>query len=701
MTASIDTFDSKLDPFSATYKALTTGQPSWSGGFKCITINGQSALEYLETNQMSWKEYYDFMRGTGAFAASRVAGVLQDDTMMAGIRRRFFSKSAKAPENKHDIKNAIERNVQIVLRKASLQAMAGDIVLHMVGEPPLARSKSTQQAFQNLFQTNAALKDITRIVDVAAEVADLEEAKKLIEEVFSYALPDERAPSNVDEQIARGISVLLEKRCSVEQIFALFQKGYPTETSEPEMLKRFIPLFLKGLSMVEYPVEPMKSLLDFLCLKAVSSDALHRYIEQARVFFLAIEQNKKKQEDTCFLAVPLLLSVLGNWPNGDFEAEIQKIMANKDQYFRADQRAASGGKESLPGLTGFAALLQSEMDINQIYSVRPQTYRTGDERKDFSLFFHHVLESAKHSLEPGRVLNKVLPLLSEHLKEQGNESFVEDLKIFLQVLADDSIAKDVISVLESLVPKDRKPTIMPKEAQRRVIDMLFRFVVASHQPLITLSLCFPIFEKQLAGAENTALVEDLKGLLKLLMDRQSDGTEIGIISTVLVSLLDRVIPKYGRAAELDAAGARVIVADMIYLLHVGKVVDVDFESIASAVVRSLSQVKGLAIASVREHALGGGGSSQEFACKAAFLWQIGRLLAFKGDEVNIGFLPRIYDVFFGSGGALGEPSAPLLPEYQKILEDMLMALSRTHDTEYNETLREAGVPEKIRAWVHQ
>ena len=712
MTSSTGTFDSKVDPFSATYEALTSGTPSWSGGYKCITINGESALKYLETSQMSWGEYYNFIRGTGDFAASRIAEVLRDDKVIAGIRRRFFSKVAKTPENKAGLKSAIERNVKIVLKKAVLRDIAVDIASHMVGDPPPARSKATGQVVLNLFQTDTALKDLTRIVDTASmEEAALEESEKLVEEVFSYVLPDEKATPEIDEQIARGMAILLGKGATVEQIFTLFQHGYPSATLESEMLNRFIPLFLHSLSMVDYPIEPMKSVLAFLKNKAADYQKAKEYIEAAQTYVAAIEKNKKGQEDVCLLAVSSLVPVLKNWPNGSFVAGLQSLKASADRYSAVSQNVGPQGKQSLPGLANFAVLLGSPgVDILQIYSDRPKTYRTGDEKKDFSLFLHHVLEAANQSNAPADILEKVFPLLSKHMRGPENEAFLHDLQKVLSLLgADINTAREhIIPMLSSLFPKHgQRPTITPGEARKVLASAMVRFAATSLKPAEALLALLPILEEQMTGPQNKVVLEDVKTLLTLLKDHPSLA---GAVTYLIAPLLDRSIPKKGGAPELDLAQASAIVADALYVFRTEPLTEVvqlteDFDatcrSVTSAAINSLMKARERALEYVAGQLQLGGGASSDLAYKTAFISAIGSWLTLGGDKLNLGFLPRIRSVFFGAPGKETGPTVPSAPPPdadREALGHMLSALSRAPATDYNDTLQRARIPETVQNW---
>jgi hypothetical protein len=139
-------FNEAVDPYNATYTALTEGKPSWKAGYKCITINGQSALEYLKTSQMSWGDYFNFMFGIGNFSATKIAEVLKNDKMIAGIRFRFFSNVEKAPRSKEDLKSAIEKNVKAALRSVAKLFAPEDIAFYIVGDiPPTEKPRLSEQ----------------------------------------------------------------------------------------------------------------------------------------------------------------------------------------------------------------------------------------------------------------------------------------------------------------------------------------------------------------------------------------------------------------------------------------------------------------------------------------------------------------------------------------------------------------------------
>lgn len=700
------------DPFSVTYNALSTGQPSWSGGYKCITINGQSALQYLTTSEMTWGDYYNFVRGKGDFSAARIAQVLQDDKVVAGVRRRFFSSVVEAPENKADLQAAIEQNVRAALRGLPQQQQGAVSLLasHMVGEPPAARSRATEAvALQNLFGTEEAVDDITRIVETA-EGVDIEEAKKLIEEVFSYALPDDVAGPTIDAQIERGISVLLDKGVSIEEIFALFEKGYPenilTDLQLKENpLKRFIPLILRSLSFVDFPLPAMKEVLAFLRQKATANTMATAFIDEVQNFAAVLERNKKGNEDACLIVLPLLTSVLSSWPVGEFTVGAAKIHELGQGYYTV-QSTRQEVKESVPGLTTFAKLVSTEPDVRALYDLRPKTFRRENEKLDFPLYFHHLLEAAKYTDAPAGILEKAIPLLSEYLKGTEYESFVEDLKNLLPFLKDDLkvTREEIIPLLESIVPKKgQHPTVKPEDAKRMLADGIFHYVNNAQQPATALLHCLPILQRQALGDERATLFEDIEGLLKIL---QGASHESAAVQRFVIPLLDGVIPKRG-AVKLELSQASASVADCVFLINQGAdlsqllvgTFETNCQRLTTEAVNQLLRAREALVSSVQQQSQRRGGASQEFACRAAFLFQIGSLLDFDEGTVNVRFLPRIEEVFFGRGVERVPseiPSAPLGSEGDKIMKTLLSALLKTPDMDYHETLQQAGVPKLIR-----
>jgi hypothetical protein len=702
-------FDRTVDPYSATYAALTKGVPSWSGGYKCITINGQPALAYLEYNQMSWSDRYNFFRGIGDFSATKIAEVLQDDKMIAGIRRRFFSKVAKEPGSKNDLKSALEKNVKAALKKATTQVKPEDIAFHIVGDPPSARTKATQKvALVNLFQTDAALKDLERIVTAAERTSDLDEANLLMEEVFSYALPDEQATPEVDMQIARGMASLLEKGASVEDIFELFKKGYPQGADSTEIDRRFFPLILSSLSWVDYPIEPMKTALGLLKTAMPKSQDFIQEVEQ---FVHAIERNKKGKDDICFLVVPLLLKNFSSLPTGEVGALRDAVSHLDREYQLASRDVSPFAKASIPGLKAFSlAVGQGFIDIELAYGARSKILRSGNDTKDFPAFFHHVLESASYSDAPAKVLQKGVPLFLDYLTREEYRPFFEDLRESLSILMSDAfvIPHNIVPLLEALIPKHGlKPSKMPGEAQRELAGAMLSYARITSRPAAALLPSLPILRKQLPPDPATDdLFKDI-GVLLNMVDAQR--AENSVVKNMLVPLLDQIIPQYGKTAEIDIATARETVAMLGFLVNQGSdlasLITRDLvgssRAVRQAVIDLLWQAKDESVASVMDQTRQWGGVSEEFACKISFIPALGRLLAF-GGKVNIGVLPMIRRVFFEMkerpSVMRAESSAPPSLESMVIPRRILEVLLETPDSDYSPFLRQAGVPQIIRAW---
>ncbi len=708
MTTTTHTFDPTTDPFSVTYAALTTGKSSWSGGFKCITINGQPALTYLTMSEMTWGEYYQFMRGIGDFSATRIAEVLTDDTVIAGIRRCFVSRVLSS-SNKADIVAVIERNVQAVLRAARRpQDDATEVQSHMIGQSPVARSKVTEDvALANLFQTEAAVKDITKIVDIAEAAQDPATAQELIAEVFSYALPDAQATEEIDAQIARGMGILLENRTSVEQIFHLFESGYPAGIDEHEKLQRFIPLFIQSLSLVQYPVEALQAFLTLLSTKAQGSAQTLELVNAAQDFVGAIAGSGKKHEDICHVALPLLQKMVCTWPCEKGSEGAKTIKAYADEFRRTQAYLVHGQKQSLPGLTSFATLLSSsQIDVHDIFALRPFSERTGDEAKDFSLFFHHVVEAAKFSGAPALVLHKALPLLADHVQGTEYQSLVEDLDLFLPILGEDvSITQNaIIPLLKEIVPKTgKKPTVEPEEARKKIAEAVFTFVKSSANFSKLLERCLPILEQHIPE-EYGALMNDVRRLLSV------DKIPEEVVKRIIVPLLEQVI-SIGTAPQIDPSKACSLIADTIFVLHqdqeaLKNCAYGSFEEVCTkienAAVDILQRAKAHAIQSVHEQAKDYKGASPVFACMAVFIFSLGSWLALDGEHVNVHFLPRVREVFFGARGETRrreEASAPLAPDDRQMLDQTLLSLSQAPDAHYHEILQRAKVPAIIRGWA--
>jgi hypothetical protein len=245
MSSSAEKFDPSRDPFSVTFEALSKTEPSWSGGFKCITINGQNALRYVQTSEMNWTDYYNFILGQADFSSAKIAEVIIYDVMMVGIRRRFFSEALVGPLKEKFMRATIDKNVNSILKKVARPEKAADITMHITGEPsPSLTVAKTNQAFQILFETEAASIDIRRIVNAAKNATNPQVTKKLVEEVFSYVLPN--TESGADEEMTEAIFALLQKKFSVGEVLSIVRKAYPDEFSSLEIMKRFIPLFLGG-----------------------------------------------------------------------------------------------------------------------------------------------------------------------------------------------------------------------------------------------------------------------------------------------------------------------------------------------------------------------------------------------------------------------------------------------------------------------
>ncbi len=705
MSTSTGSFDPKTDPYSVTYSALTTGQPSIWGGFKRVTINGVPALEYLTTGQMSWGDYYNFMRGLGDFSASRVAEVLEDDKVMAGIRRRYFSTCVQMPQAVGTEKRAIEINVHAVLARAAKPQQAARISAHMVGAPPSTRTRAVQAvAKQNLFQTQAALQDITDIVDAAVEQPTLKKSEELVEEVFSYALPDEEATPDVDEQIQRGMSVLLTKGATAERIYELFQKGYGSGIPEDAKLKRFIPLFLRSLSLVDYPLVPMRDCLTLLRSKSGSIPARISLIERVQQFISVIEGNKKRDEDVCFLVLKPLLDIFGNWPAVDFG--LGDWIESQTRLY-SGVGMASPQKDSLPGLATFATVVASGLPISDVFSVRPNTFRTGNEQRDFHLFFHHILASAKQSDKPALVLARALPFLESFLSRTEYGPVVDDLKALLPIVMEraDLVQKYLIPLLEAIVPKKvLAPAISPSYAQESVLNVFLDVVGHSAEPAATLLAGLSIFKKQIPLPAYQAVMDDISGLLELLKQRPGDAR---FVQEILLPLLNKMIPRGGQGPAVGVEEASRIVANVIFLenlsphIEVSELVMIDFSFgcgvIEEAVRRKIENAKMTAISTASRQAQRKGAMSEKMACRGAFLENIGELLDFDGERLNLRLLPMIAEVFLGNKAGQG-PSAPMRDEDQHILQIILEVAKTIPDSDYNDRFQRQGVPALIRAW---
>lgn len=692
-------FNPATDPFSTTYTALTTGQSSWRGGFKCITINGQPALQYLKTSEMTWGEYWEFLNGQGAFDATRISAILRDDKMTAGIRRCFCSTVGGSEVHRDRVKAAIEQNVhRVLLAAGTREDEAVQIEARIIGDQPAARNRATETVARNLFQTNDALKDLKHIVDMAS--TDPSDAKRMIQEVFSYALPDEKATKEVDDQIARGIGILIDNGATVQQVFDLFKEAYGETGTVETIIRRFLPLVLQSMSLVQYPIQSMKELLTFLESKLQSGTEAARFIEEAQRFVQQLESNKKGKEDLCFLAVPLLKRACAAWPVVESANSLDVMRHLQSSYATIQGQSGIGAKESLPGLVCFAGLLLAGEDVFSLFSVRPQTFRTGDEKKDVQLFFHHIVESAQRSDRPAAVVKISLPLLSAHLKGSEYESFVEDMRQLLPLLEQETeiSKKTILPLLEAIVPKkEQRPSIKPAEAERTVVTSIFAAIQSAQYPIHALEQILPSLQKRIPP-EYADLIPQIQDLL-IIMKTHSDGALV--VTNLLVPLLEGIIDGKGDRPTLGSLQACATIADAVYLakqgeslsnLLYGTIKEISTK-IETAAVDSLRKSKEEAIAFVEQQSRAVRGASKDFTCRAAFIFPLGSLLASHNDAVNLPFLSRIREVFFGSKGSLGTERS------KEVERDILQALARAPDTDYHERLIAAEVPAIVRGWA--
>lgn len=707
-------FDPSVDSFSTTYNALATPR-SLGGGIKCITINGRSALQYVPFRHMNWGDRYRWLFGRGDFDPSKMVDVVNDGAMIAGLRRHHFATMASAPEAVIHVQGVIERSVKKIFYRAARPAAESAVTIRIVGDRVSPRSMAQDPvALQNFFSTYASIEDMRRIGDKAEAEQSLARAEVFIKELFIYVLPDEQVPREVTAQLERGISILLKKRAGVGEIFELFSSACLPDASVDLVLKRFLALFLGSLSLVELPIQSLKEGLNFLKGKIGSRLEIQKLIEEIGAFVETIEAHtNKNQEDICFVVIPFLFQLFLDFPNVNFEERKQFIVRCRHQYDSLRRSDAPHVKDSLPGLAAFSDVIRMDVCIQEIYRLRPNSYRTGDERKDFSLFFHHVLEAARHS-DPSialAVLRKALPFLLEHLWNTAYVPFVQDLLSFVQIVHEGDginvIFNMIIPFLESVVPKKvPKSEFLFPEAQRAVVDGIFSFVLSSQDPVTVLLHCLPILSKQMGIPENSPFIEDLRNLLGILGPSQK---WCGLVRTLLIPLLADVIynnkeVKLGENAARDST----IVSYVIYLITHG----VELEGILSSdlkqtcdtirtiVGKTLLQEKRRSVICVQQQRDGGSGASLELQCKTVGISVIGSLLMVQGNTLNLRLLPTIIDVFFGNDRGddvdVDIPSAPP-SEDQLVLEALLKkSISRATDVDYNEVLRNAGVPAMIR-----
>lgn len=710
MATSSSTFDPALDPFRATFEALLEGGQFRAGAYKCITINGQHALKFIEKGQVPLMEYWDYLWGRGDYAADKILKVIRDDTVMAGIRREFFYNGITNPEEIDSMRDYIEQGIYDIMK--SIPKAEGEvkkITSHIVGESPVNRTtvtKKTDAAFHNLFETDDALQSIKRFVDEAEITEYVQEGQKWISEVFSYALPEKEAKPEIDNEISRGMKALLEKEIPLPIIWAMFESAYPKETSSVDKIKRFVLLILPCLSMSSYPIPALKDLLQIAekQLPGAGPD----FVKNAQEFLSLISQAKKKNEDACLLLLPLLMKAFSQLPEVDFNGQSDLITTFSTRYkenLTLSQHTEK--KASLPGLRGFGDLLARGESVDNIFTLRPSTFRKGEEEEQAARFFHHVAEAAKESMTPSAVLKSAIPLLQRCVTAEYSP-MIEDLVCALQTLNDSPVVKnDLVPFLESVVPKEGQkpePGLTGEVARRQLTSMLLQATVHSPTPSKVLLGLFPLFKEQMKNysPDYEVIIEEIGTLLPFITQEEDQV----LVQRVLVPLIEKLIPQPGRAPEIDLTSARSLMADVIYLNRSAKVLPkiqegFTFEQIRaafdSAVKEALTNTKEECIEWIHTMLMPEGRSGEEkFTYHAGFMMALNRILRFDATHRNIGILPKVREIFFS--GPQPVPSGDISDITSVTPRKLLDFQKQIPESLYDKILIDAKIPAEIRSW---
>lgn len=493
-----------------------------------------------------------------------IAAVLKNEAMVSGLRRVFVAKSLRNPEEIKDERNLIAEALRYYLQAGEVREQEIEtIVQRVVGTTSFQRSSAPlADKAEDLLSPKEALSDIRDIIDSAAKTQDPETARALVQEAFSYILPVSNRPKEIDEQLQKGMDILLERKISLNTAFEIFKNSSPIDRPITTTINQFLPLILKSLAKVETPYVYLQQLMELLASLPLPEEA-KKALALMNSFIVEIGKTRNRDVDACFVCVPLLVRMTQTFPDSipeDFTDTLKECTA-----MLVEKRPHGELKESIPGLTALNYLIAKfDENIEELYKLRPPTYRTGNEEQDFALFFHHIIQTARYAKTfQKNVLEKALTLLKNRPSMAAYLPTLDDMSRVLEQEkpGNDAIGNKLLPLLDALMPKMRLDLrISPEQAQQQILSVTLDAASSATHPAEMLKNSKIIMQrvKEEGGADLIPVFQTLLSTLSTLPQ------ENAIVQNFINPLLSHLV--LGNKPPLDQTFIANQLNDVLYLL---------------------------------------------------------------------------------------------------------------------------------------